>query len=161
MSSSLNTENTMNILKLHDNAVWNVKEKGNAGYDISSDIDITIKARHRSLISTGISIEFPEGIYAQILPRSGIAVKNGIHVGAGVIDSSYRGEIKVLLFNFSDKDFEISAGDRIAQLIIRKEVVVSCKMVKTIGTTTRGTSGFGSSGMKVLETAQNADFFAE
>ena len=93
--------------------------KTDAGADICSVEDAIITQLERKAIGTGISIEIPEGYYGRIAPRSGLAYKNGIDVLAGVVDSSYRGEIKVILFN-TDKEnsFEIKKGERIAQLII-------------------------------------------
>jgi dUTP pyrophosphatase len=79
-----------------------------------------VPKRGQALISTGLAFAIPTGNYGRVAPRSGLAVKNSINVGAGVIDSDYRGEVKVLLFNHGDADFEISEGDRIAQLIIEK-----------------------------------------
>lgn len=73
-----------------------------AGYDLSSAEDISVKAHSKQLISTGISMAIPEGYYGWMAPRSGLAAKHFIDVGAGVIDADYRGEVKVLLFNFSD-----------------------------------------------------------
>lgn len=91
-----------------------------AGYDLYSIEELTIPSRGKSLVSTGISMAIPVGNYGRVAPRSGLAVKNFVDVGAGVIDSDYRGEVKVLLFNFSDTEFKVSPGDRIAQLIIEK-----------------------------------------
>jgi dUTP pyrophosphatase len=92
-----------------------------AGADLYSSENVEIDTGCRKLISTGIFLEIPEGYYGRIAPRSGLAVKNGIDTLAGVIDSSYRGEVKVALLN-TDKDFSfhIKKGDRIAQLIIEK-----------------------------------------
>jgi dUTP pyrophosphatase len=116
----------------------------------------------RALVSTGLSIEVPEGYYARIAPRSGLAVKNGIDVLAGVVDSSYRGEVKVVLMNLSidlasmmgltpniagsNFDFNIKAGDRIAQLIIEKYHAIDWQQVESLSTTER-TGGFGSTGV--------------
>ena len=72
------------------------------------------------LVGTGLAFAIPVGNYGRLAPRSGLAVKNSLHVGAGVIDADYRGEVKVLLFNFSDVDFQVNEGDRIAQIIIEK-----------------------------------------
>ena len=86
-----------------------------AGYDLMAlDDSAIVPAKGKALISTGISMAIPIGNYGRIAPRSGLAAKNFIDVGAGVIDADYRGEVKVLLFNFGDTDFKISAGDRIA-----------------------------------------------
>ena len=85
-----------------------------AGYDLHALEDKTVPARGKALISTGIAMAIPYGNYGRIAPRSGLAAKNMIDVGAGVIDADYRGEVKVLLFNLSDVDFEVKAQDRIA-----------------------------------------------
>jgi len=85
-----------------------------AGYDIHALSPTTIPARGKALVSTGLSFAIPPGNYGRIAPRSGLAVKNFIDTGAGVIDADYRGEVKILLFNFGDKDFEVKAHDRIA-----------------------------------------------
>ena len=85
-----------------------------AGYDLLAAAPTVIPARGKGLVSTGISMAIPIGNYGRIAPRSGLAAKNFIDVGAGVIDADYRGEVKVLLFNFSEVDFSINAGDRIA-----------------------------------------------
>ncbi|KAK1402750.1 hypothetical protein POM88_002355 [Heracleum sosnowskyi] len=89
-----------------------------AGYDLSSASEIKVPARGKALVPTDLIIAVPEGTYARIAPRSGLAWKHSIDVGAGVIDADYRGPVGVILFNYSDVDFEVKAGDRIAQLII-------------------------------------------
>ena len=94
--------------------------KGDAGADLRAAEPKIIAPRSRELIATGISLELPDGYVGLIWPRSGLAVKRGLDCGAGVIDSHYRGEIKVLLFNHSDTEIQIQSGDRIAQLIIQK-----------------------------------------
>ena len=82
--------------------------------------DTTVPARGKALVATGLAMQIPSGNYGRIAPRSGLAWKHMIDVGAGVIDSDYRGEVKVLLFNLSNVDFEVKDGDRIAQLIVEK-----------------------------------------
>lgn len=122
---------------------------GAAGFDLSSTEHVRIHPGCRALISTGIAIRIlKHGIYGRIAPRSGLSVKNGINVGAGVIDADYRGEIKVLLFNNSiDHPFEILPGDRIAQLICEKYEMLDIFQVSEINDTTeRGEGGFGSTG---------------
>lgn len=89
----------------------------------------------------------PVGNYGRIAPRSGLACKHMIDVGAGVIDSDYRGEVRILLFNFSEKDFEVQKGDRIAQLIIEKYSITTIREVTELGNTERGEGGFGSTGV--------------
>ena len=94
----------------------------------------------------------PEGNYGRIAPRSGLAAKHSIDVGAGVIDSDYRGEVKVLLFNLSDTDFEVKPGDRIAQLIIEKYTMTEIQEVEgKLDDTVRGEGGFGSTGIQTLK----------
>jgi len=134
-----------------------------AGYDLFSTQYETLEPFQRKLISTGINIEIPDGFYGRIAPRSGLACKKGIDVLAGVIDSGYRGEIKVLLINFNLEGYnfkpsafeamfgsmnklDIKPGDRIAQLIIEKCHPIEWKKMKTLDTSHRGHGGFGSSG---------------
>ncbi len=134
-----------------------------AGYDLFSTQYETLEPFQRKLISTGINIKIPEGFYGRIAPRSGLACKKGIDVMAGVIDSGYRGEIKVLLINFNFEGYnlkpnafeamfgsanrmEIKPGERIAQLIIEKCHTVEWKPMKTLEESQRGEHGFGSSG---------------
>ena len=121
--------------------------KTDAGADICSVEDAIITPLERKAIGTGISIEIPEGYYGRIAPRSGLAYKNGIDVLAGVVDSSYRGEIKVILFN-TDKEnsFEIKKGERIAQLIIEDHFNFEFDVVEELAYTERGSGGFGSTG---------------
>ncbi|CAI9284185.1 unnamed protein product [Lactuca saligna] len=118
-----------------------------AGYDLSSATDTKVPARGKALIPTDLSIAVPEGTYARIAPRSGLAWKHSIDVGAGVIDADYRGPVGVILFNHSDNDFEVKAGDRIAQLIIQKIIVPEVMEVDDLDSTVRGAGGFGSTGV--------------
>ncbi|XP_023012863.2 deoxyuridine triphosphatase [Leptinotarsa decemlineata] len=117
-----------------------------AGYDLRSAFDITVPARGKALVDTGLKIELPEGCYGRIAPRSGLAVKNFIDVGAGVVDEDYRGVLKVVLFNHSDTDFEVRSGDRIAQLICEKIYYPVLEEVQELTATERGEGGFGSTG---------------
>jgi len=111
----------LRIKKLHPSAQLPVKGSEHAaGYDLMSVEDSVVPSRGKILIATGLSMAIPIGNYGRIAPRSGLAAKNFIDVGAGVIDADYRGEVKVLLFNFGEADFNIKQGDRIAQLIIEK-----------------------------------------
>lgn len=118
-----------------------------AGLDLYSIEKLALIPNTRRLIRTGISLEIPEGYYGRVAPRSGLAVKSGIDVFAGVVDSSYRGELCVVLFN-SDKSnpFLINEGDRIAQLIIEKHYNFPIEEVSQLNETERGSGGFGSSG---------------
>jgi dUTP pyrophosphatase len=120
--------------------------KGDAGADLKAVKSQTIAPRTRELVATGVCLELPEGYAGLIWPRSGLAVKLGLDCGAGVIDSHYRGEIKVLLFNHSDTEIQIQSGDRIAQLIIQKVETVEFKLSNKLSETVRNTAGFGSTG---------------
>ncbi|KAG5890651.1 hypothetical protein JTB14_034939 [Gonioctena quinquepunctata] len=117
-----------------------------AGYDLKSAFDVTVPARGKALVDTALKIELPEGCYGRIAPRSGLAVKNFIDVGAGVVDEDYRGVLKVVLFNHSDKDFEVKSGDRIAQLICERIYYPILEEVQALTDTERGEGGFGSTG---------------
>jgi dUTP pyrophosphatase len=103
----------------------------------------------RKLVPTGLFIELPLGFEAQIRPRSGLALKHGITVlnSPGTIDADYRGEIKILLINFSDINFEINDGDRIAQMIVAKHEQVIWEAVESLSDTLRGAGGYGHTGL--------------
>ena len=124
---------------------------GSAGMDLTASIDedIIIKSGEIKLIKTGIAIALEKGFEAQIRPRSGLALKNGITVlnTPGTIDSDYRGEICVILINHSKLDFVVSRGMRIAQMIIAKYEQAEIIEVENLDETVRGKSGFGSTGI--------------
>lgn len=119
-----------------------------AGYDLYSSEEAVIPAKGQGMVSTDISVIVPVGTYGRVAPRSGLAVKHGISTGAGVIDADYRGEVKIVLFNHSDKDFSIAKGDRIAQLVL--EQIINAEIVsithEELDQTVRGDGGFGSTG---------------
>jgi dUTP pyrophosphatase len=121
-----------------------------AGMDLMAFIQepIIIKPMQRCLIPTGIFIELPQGQEAQVRPRSGLALKHGITVlnSPGTVDSDYRGEVKVLLINLSDIDFEVKNGDRIAQMIISRHEKIKWVATEELADTTRGAGGYGSTG---------------
>ncbi|KAL5242904.1 hypothetical protein ACI65C_010314 [Semiaphis heraclei] len=117
-----------------------------AGYDLKSAYSYVVKAHGKELIKTDIQIKVPQGTYGRIAPRSGLAWKNFIDVGAGVIDSDYRGNVGVLLYNHSDDDFIVNKGDRVAQLICEKIVCPEVVELETLDDTDRGEGGFGSTG---------------
>ena len=119
---------------------------GAAGYDISSIVDIVVPALDHRAVATGLAIRVPEGTYGRVAPRSGLAYKHGIDVLAGVIDEDYRGEVKVILYNTSDRDYIVRKGDRIAQLILEKIVTPDVALVLELEDTERGVGGFGSTG---------------
>ena len=124
--------------------------EGDAGLDLRSTVDATLKPFERMLVPCGISLAIPQGYAGLVLPRSGLAAKHGISIvnAPGLIDSNYRGEIKVILINLdAQHDFEIKRGDRIAQLLITKVPTVSLDVVESLQESERGTGGFGSSGV--------------
>lgn len=138
----------LKVVLLDSNAVLPVKmTPGSAGYDIYSSMSGVIKPHSRLLVSTSIAMQIPKNHVGQIWPRSGISVKSGIQTGAGIIDSDYIGEIKVLLYNHSDTEFSFENQTRIAQILIlpiyNKFDIVECDNLEE---TKRGSGGFGSTG---------------
>ena len=123
-----------------------------SGMDIYAYIDneFVMKPMERALISTGLYIELPPGYEAQIRPRSGLAIKNGITVlnTPGTIDADYRGEIKILLINLSNDNFTIQAGDRIAQMVIAPCIQAVWQIENELSQTQRGEGGYGHTGIK-------------
>jgi len=117
-----------------------------AGYDLYAARDTVVPARGKVLVDTDISIAVPTGTYGRIAPRSGLASKHFIDTGAGVIDADYRGQVKVLLFNHADTDFEIKEGNRIAQLVLERIVTPEVVEVEELEESVRGAGGFGSTG---------------
>jgi dUTP pyrophosphatase len=117
------------------------------GYDLYSVEDCSIPHGGRLLVGTGVAVVLPVNVYGRVAPRSGLTVKHGIHVGAGVIDPDYTGEIKVALFNLGDTPFEIKKGDRIAQLILERCETPYVREITEICETERGAGGFGSTGV--------------
>ncbi|KAF2278143.1 dUTP diphosphatase [Westerdykella ornata] len=117
-----------------------------AGHDLYSARDVVVPARGRARVDTDISIAVPVGTYGRIAPRSGLAAKHGIDTLAGVIDADYRGQVGVILANLSDEDFQIKAGDRIAQLIVERIVMPEVVVVEKLEESVRGAGGFGSTG---------------
>ncbi|GBF88225.1 dUTP pyrophosphatase [Raphidocelis subcapitata] len=122
-----------------------------AGYDISSAEDTLVPARGKACISTGLRIAVPAGTYGRVAPRSGLAAKHFIDTGAGVVDEDYRGELKVLLFNHSDADFQVRVGDRIAQLVLERIATPEVEEVASLDDTERGAGGFGSTGVAAAQ----------
>ena len=138
----------INVKKLSENAT--IPTQGTsfaAGYDLYAAEDAVIVCGTRKLIKTNISMEITPGYYGRIAPRSGLAYKNGIDVLAGVIDSDYRGDIGVILYN-TDKniDFTVKKGDRIAQIIFEACYTATLNNVDNLDNTLRQSGGFGSTG---------------
>jgi dUTP pyrophosphatase len=130
--------------------------ESSAGMDLiaANSDDITIKPGKRALVKTGLSISLPEGLEAQIRPRSGLAFKNGITVlnSPGTIDADYRGEIGVILVNLGEEEFVVTRGMRIAQMVIARYTRAQFIEVDALDETARGDGGFGSTGVRTLET---------
>jgi dUTP pyrophosphatase len=122
-----------------------------AGVDLSAalDEDMVIGPGRWKLVPTGIAVAIPEGFEGQVRPRSGLALKHGIGMlnAPGTIDADYRGEIGVILFNFSDTPFAVHRGDRIAQMVIAKLERARFEQVETLSRTARGAGGFGHTGV--------------
>jgi dUTP pyrophosphatase len=123
-----------------------------AGVDLRANIkeSITLKPLERAIIGTGLFLELPVGVEAQVRPRSGLAAKKGITVlnSPGTIDADYRGEIGVILVNLSNESFTVENGERIAQLVLAKHERAEWVKVQSLSDTARGTGGFGSTGTK-------------
>ena len=126
------------------------KTEGSSGMDLMALIEnpIKIKSQNSAIISTGLSIAIPEDIEVQIRPRSGLAAKSNISVlnTPGTIDSDYRGEIKIILFNHGKEDFTVNNNDRIAQMILMPVLKAEFEEVEELPKTVRGSGGFGSTG---------------
>jgi dUTP pyrophosphatase len=138
------------IVNVSGNDLPDYATPGSSGMDIRAHLSapVTIAPLERMLVPTGLFIELPEGYEAQVRPRSGLAVKQGITClnTPGTIDSDYRGEIKVLLVNLSSEEQIIKPGDRIAQLVLQETKRIGWKEVPGLGVTSRNEGGFGSTG---------------
>jgi len=124
------------------------KNELDAGLDICSNEDRVILSKSSALISTGLYLQIPDKHVGLIWPRSGLSVKNQIEVGAGCIDSTYRGEVKIHLYNFGEKDFFVNIGDRIAQLLTIPIFIQNYEEVDELDETERASNGFGSTGIQ-------------
>ena len=135
------------IVNTSSNALPEYATSGSSGMDIraSLELPVTLKPLERTLIPTGLFIELPEGFEAQIRPRSGLAIKQGITClnTPGTIDSDYRGEIKIILINLSGEEQVLHPGDRIAQMVIQHVERVSWQPADQLEVTTRNAGGFG------------------
>lgn len=140
------------IINKSNHALPHYETIASAGMDLRANITepITLKPLERTVVKTGLFIELPVGIEAQVRPRSGLAAKKGVTVlnAPGTVDADYRGEIGVILVNLSNEDFTIENGERIAQLVIAKHERAEWMQVETLSETSRGEGGFGSTGVK-------------
>jgi dUTP pyrophosphatase len=123
--------------------------EGDAGADLRAAEDLIIPAGERALVKTGVKLALPDGVVALVHPRSGLALKHGVTVlnTPGTIDSGYRGEIGVILYNTSEQDFAVVTGDRIAQLVFQEYLTADFSRESSLDETDRGEGGFGSTGI--------------
>lgn len=142
----------INIINKSQHPLPSYETIASAGMDLRANINkpITLRPMQRVLIPTGLFMELPIGFEAQVRPRSGLALKNGITVlnAPGTIDSDFVGEVGVILFNTSNQEFSIENGDRIAQMVIAKHERAEWIEVEELSSTERGAGGFGSTGVK-------------
>jgi len=143
---------TIKVKSISNNSLPKYETLGSSGMDIKAnlDSDIVLQPLQRTLVPTGLFIELPIGYEAQIRPRSGMALKQGVTClnTPGTIDADYRGEIKVILINLSNEAVVISNGERIAQMVIQQVIKANLILVETISDTLRGAGGFGHTGSK-------------
>ena len=140
------------IINTSNNPLPEYATNGSSGMDLRAFIEepIEMKPMQRVMIPTGLFIELPENMEAQVRPRSGLAIKQGITClnSPGTVDADYRGEIKVILINLSEEQQTIQPGDRIAQMVIQQVEKIEWQLVNEINDTNRGAGGFGSTGKK-------------
>lgn len=141
---------SIKVINKSNNPLPDFSTLNSAGVDLRAFTEKTIvlKPLERVLVPTGIFMEIPEGYEVQIRPRSGLAINHGISVlnSPGTIDADYRGEIKVILVNLSDKPFEITNGERICQMVLKKYERFAWEEVSSLSKTERGDGGFGHTG---------------
>ena len=139
------------IVNQSDHSLPAYESAASAGMDLRAQLDspIVLEPLERGIVKTGLFIELPVGVEAQVRPRSGLAIKKGVTVlnAPGTIDADYRGEIGVILINLSNEPFTIDHGDRIAQLVIAKHETITWKPAGKLSDSDRGTAGFGSTGI--------------
>ena len=138
---------TLKFKRLDERAILPTRgSAASAGLDLYSIEDISLAPRRRTLARTGIAVAVPVGFYGRVAPRSGLAVKNGLDVLAGVIDSDYRGEVCCALLNTGEEPIELPAGSRLCQLIIEQIITPAPQWAEELDETGRGAGGFGSTG---------------
>ena len=141
------------IKRINNGKLPEYKTTGASGADCYARIDnaVVIKAKKIETIPLGFAVEIPAGYEMQIRPRSGLARKDGVKAVLGTIDSDYRGEVCAIIFNDSEKDFEVKDGDRIAQAVVAPVIQANWDVVESLSDTERGDGGFGSTGVKEIE----------
>ncbi len=138
---------TVHIKRLHPDAqLPKYGRPGDAGLDLHALVDVTVAPAERVLVPTGIALAIPVGTVGLVWDRSGMAAKHGMKTMAGVLDHTYRGELKIVLLNTTGASYEIKKGDRIAQLLIQPIITTDVIEVAELEETVRGEGGFGSSG---------------
>ena len=148
----------LRVKKITPNAI--MPKRGSplsAGVDLPAAYDAVVPAGGKALIKTDLAVATPTNCYARIAPRSGLALKKFIDVGAGVVDADYRGNVGVILFNHGPEDFPVARGDRIAQLILEMICLAPVVEVEELEETARGEGGFGSTGMQVDKPETDAE----
>lgn len=141
---------TLRFKRIHPDATLpSYAHASDAGMDVRSVEDVTVPAKGRVLVHTGLVMLLPPMFEAQVRPRSGLALKHGITVlnTPGTIDAGYRGEVGVILANFGDSDFEVKKGDKIAQIVVAPVLQAGIEEADEIDETDRGSGGFGSTGV--------------
>jgi dUTP pyrophosphatase len=142
----------LKIINRSKHPLPNYSTHNSAGMDLYANLETPVKLAplERVLIGTGLTIELPEGFEAQIRPRSGLAIKNGITVlnSPGTIDADYRGEIGIILINLSNSEYVIHDGDRICQMVVTRHEKIEWKESDELKSTKRGTGGFGHTGIQ-------------
>ncbi|XP_057306748.1 uncharacterized protein LOC130644963 [Hydractinia symbiolongicarpus] len=147
--NDISDDNTvLKFKKLSENATTPIRGSQNAaGFDLCSAENKVIAANGHGIVKTDIAVMLPKGTYGRVAPRSGLAVKNFVDVGAGVVDYDYRGNVGVVLFNHLHKDFEVTKGMRVAQFIVEKICMPKLVQVEELTETERGENGYGSTGL--------------
>lgn len=141
----------LKVKKLNPEAIPPARaSEGAAGYDLCAAEDTTIVPGTRKVVKTGLAVQVPPLHYGRVAPRSGLAFKFGIDIGAGVIDSDYRGPLGIVMVNNGVADFEVKKGQRIAQFLIERVDVPEVQVVDELDDSVRGAKGFGSTGMEKL-----------
>ncbi len=127
-----------------------IEHHGDAGFDLYSNEDTTLKPGERKLIGTGIAMAFDKGYEAQVRPKSGLAIKHGLSMvnTPGTIDAGYRGEVKVILINHGEENYTVEKGKKICQIVFNKIEEPEIEEVEELDKTTRGEGGFGSTGQE-------------
>ena len=139
---------SLKVMKVHSDATLPTRGTPcSAGLDLHTIREVAIDPTSSALVETGIAVKVPEGYYGRIAPRSGVSVRTGLVVNAGVIDSDYRGEVKIVFNNFTKAEIKFNKGDKVAQLILEKIGMFEVEEVASLDSTERGEGGFGSTGI--------------